>query len=197
MISVATRALIALILAVAAGASSFAQPNPPAKPAASEAVPTPAQAAKQETDKKEAGKTEDEKTEPAFEISKPAEPPISLEASMSLRDPFRRPVLRAGDGKDEGGKVPELERYSVDEFKLVGVITGTRKNKAMLVTPDGKMHIVSESARIGLRHGVIKKIVPGKVDIEEKSVNILGEEEKSETTIELSEKGDDKEGRRL
>lgn len=178
---------IASVFALLAGVFAFAQPNPPAKPAAAAAVPAPA----------EAGKTEDLKKEPAFELAKPGEPPISLEASMSLRDPFRRPALKAGEGKDEGGKVPELERYSVDEFKLVGVITGTRKNKAMLVTPDGKMHIVSESARIGHRHGIIRKIAPGKVDIEEKSVNILGEEEKSETTIELSEKSDDKEGRRL
>lgn len=117
---------------------------------------------------------------------------FTLENSLSLRDPFRRPPSKVAKEFAGGGILPELERYELDKFKLVGVVTGPRKNKAMVTTPDGKMHIVSETMHIGTRHGVIKRIAPGRVSVEEKVVNLLGQEENIETTIEFESKDKNK-----
>lgn len=88
--------------------------------------------------------------------------------------------------------IPELERFDLDKWSLVGVITGPKKSKAMVVSPSGKMHIVEEDVHIGTRHGFIKKIVPGAISVEEKVVNLLGQEEKVETVIQFKEKDADK-----
>ena len=114
------------------------------------------------------------------------EPELTIESSLKMRDPFQRPKLKLVDGS-EGGRIPPLQRFSTEEFRLVGVISGTKKNKAMLSGPDGKLHIVTEEAKIGTRKGVVKHIEKNHVIVEEKVINILGQEEKSETSIEFKD----------
>lgn len=113
--------------------------------------------------------------------------PLTLENSLKLRDPFaifKDDVLL----NPQFSSLPELERYPLDRFRLIGVIVGTKKNKAMLVSPDGKLHIVSENVKIGVRNGRIKSIMEGNVLVEEKVINILGKEEKIISKIELDNK---------
>lgn len=118
--------------------------------------------------------------------------PFTLESAMTLRDPFRRPELKTAMAIDEGGLIPELERYELDKFKLVGVITGAKKNKALLTAPNGKMHVVSDKTVLGNRRGYIKRILPGMIVIEEKVVNLLGQEERIETVIAIKDPKNDK-----
>lgn len=118
---------------------------------------------------------------------KGAQPTFTLENSLSLRDPFRRFTPKANANTDENGLIPELERYELDKYRLMGIITGPKKNKALVLsTVDGRMHIVAEKQRIGVKRGVVKKIAPGSVVVEEKVVNLLGQEEKVETAIEFA-----------
>lgn len=108
---------------------------------------------------------------------------LTLQGSLNFRDPFKKFTP-----KDDGIRTdtPEIQRYAIESFKLVGVISGTKKNKAMLSGPDGKLHIVTENLKIGNRKGVVKSIEPGIVKIEEKVLNILGEEEKVESSIQFN-----------
>jgi Tfp pilus assembly protein PilP len=116
---------------------------------------------------------------------------LSLETSINLRDPFSR-VANRGMVENNEDKIPELERYELDKFSLVGIITGPKKSKALLVADETKkLHVVSEKARIGTRGGYVKSIEPGMVTIEEKVVNLLGQEESIETVLELK-KSDEK-----
>ena len=113
-----------------------------------------------------------------------ADSTFTIENSLSVRDPFRRP---APSGPQVDDTTPELLRYEIDKFKLVGVITGPKKAKAMLTSPSGKMHIVAEEMPIGTRRGFIKKIAPGMIEIEEKVINLLGQEENIDTVIEIKD----------
>lgn len=130
---------------------------------------------------------------------------FTLENSLNLRDPFRKFVPKAAVGI----KVPELERCDLTNYQLVGIITGPKKNKAIITTlesgsrvnansclpsvdADGKpnvdnskMSIATEGMRIGVRGGVIKKISRSMIFVEEKLVNLLGQEENIEVPIEL------------
>lgn len=113
--------------------------------------------------------------------------PLTLENSLKLRDPFavfKDDILM----NPQLSSLPELERYPLDRFRLIGVIVGTKKNKAMLVSPDGKMHIVSENVKIGVRNGRVKSILEGNILVEEKIMNILGKEEKIISKIEIENK---------
>lgn len=114
---------------------------------------------------------------------------LSLEKSLLLRDPFRRLIKKESDD-DHVVFVPPLERYDLEKLKLVGVITGTTKNKAMIVDPEDKMHIVHEGMRIGLRRGKILRISKSKLFVEERVVNLLGQEERVESLLELKAKKD-------
>ena len=99
---------------------------------------------------------------------------------LKLRDPFKRPPLKAGDVTPKS----DLEAFSVEQFKMVGVIAGDR-TLAMLVAPNGKTYFVSERMKIGLRKGIITRITPKSVKVLEKIINVLGKEESVDYEIPL------------
>lgn len=114
-------------------------------------------------------------------------PSLTIESSLNLRDPFSRLVQKDGEGIADT-QIPELERHDIDKLKLVGVITGPRKNKALIMTPDSKMHVVAENAVLGTRKGHVVRIERDGVVVHEKVVNLLGQEESVESTIEFTKK---------
>lgn len=77
----------------------------------------------------------------------------------------------------------DLERFAVTDFKVVAIITGPLRMRAMIVAPDTKTHYVSEKMKLGLRDGVIVKITTKTIVVREKVVNPLGEVELFDTEI--------------
>ena len=68
------------------------------------------------------------------------------------RDPFRSfaPMfVEEARGKVKSQREVLLDRYSVDELKLVGIVTGIEPAKAMLVDPTGKGHVVQRGQFLG------------------------------------------------
>ncbi|MCM2276755.1 MAG: pilus assembly protein PilP [Oligoflexia bacterium] len=110
--------------------------------------------------------------------------PLSEEV-MKLRDPFKRPLIRPEN------LVPktELERFAVDQYKLIGVLTGPSRMRGVLQDPEGKTHIISERMKIGLKQGTIVKIQSRRIKVREKVANIFGQLENVDTEIPLQEKG--------
>jgi Tfp pilus assembly protein PilP len=125
--------------------------------------------------------------------SQPEASPVAAEAArvdpetLELRDPFKRPATAPAEGSV--GAIPELERFAVDQFKMVGVITGHDRLRAILMDPNGKTHFVSEKSRIGLRKGSIKQIQNDVVLVREKSINVLGKEEWVDIELRLPPEG--------
>jgi len=107
-----------------------------------------------------------------------------LEEAAELRDPFKRP---ASAKIAEVAPSSPLETYPIEQFKLVGVITGMQRLRAILQDPAGKTHFVTERMRIGTRRGVIREIRADAVIVREKMVNVLGKEEVSDSEIRLPE----------
>ncbi|MFN7684006.1 MAG: pilus assembly protein PilP [Oligoflexia bacterium] len=101
---------------------------------------------------------------------------------LELRDPFKRPIpVEAA----VAAPLSELEAYAVDQFKMVGAITGTGRVRAILQDPQGKTHLVSEKMKIGPRKGIIREIRANIVKVREKVVNALGREEAVDTELRL------------
>jgi Tfp pilus assembly protein PilP len=124
---------------------------------------------------------------PLQESSVASDMNFTIENSINLRDPFSRLINKSSQQIGET-QIPELERHDLTQFKLVGIITGPKRNKALLMGPDSKMHVVTESTVVGTRHGQITVIKPGGVTVHEKVVNLLGQEEGVDTTIVFEEK---------
>jgi len=99
-----------------------------------------------------------------------------------FRDPFKEPAVAEIQETRS-----ELERYAVTDFKVVAVITGPLRMRAMLLGPDSKTHYVSEKMKIGLRDGVITKITTKSIVVREKVVNPLGEVEYFDTEIAMDQ----------
>jgi type IV pilus assembly protein PilP len=100
----------------------------------------------------------------------------SVEQLLSLRDPFKR-MLKPDDENRLLKKISGLETFQAEQFKVVGIISGPNSPKAILLAPDGKTHVASVSARIGMRKGRVQKINEDTIVISERIANVLGVEE--------------------
>jgi len=100
--------------------------------------------------------------------------------AAKLRNPFYR--ITAFQASEE---ISDLLKYPADQFKLVGVMTGPKELKALIVDPNGKTHFVTEQTRIGVRNGVIRKILAEKIEVLETFKNVLGERESVVVEIEM------------
>ncbi len=110
---------------------------------------------------------------------------------LKLRDPFKRP--RVGGATTASGEevkpTSELETLSVDQIKVVGIMTGPGAHRAMIQAGDGRTFFLAENSKIGMRKGIVKKITADSVRIREKIVNALGQEESVDTEIRLPAEG--------
>ena len=106
-------------------------------------------------------------------------PVTSLSDFKKFRDPFKEPETPV-DASDE---LSDLEKYSTPEFKLLGVMSGPVRMRAMIGAPNGRSYVVSEKMKLGQREGVISRITTRSVIVTEKIVNPLGEVELVDTEL--------------
>jgi Tfp pilus assembly protein PilP len=106
---------------------------------------------------------------------------VEMDDIMKLRDPFRRPDIELSKGPPR----TELEYYNLDAFKMVAVLTGPTKLRAILQAADGRSFIVQAGQKIGRRNGVIQRIEDDVVRVRERIVNLLGKEESVDSEIPL------------
>lgn len=99
-----------------------------------------------------------------------------------LRDPFKMPAIaqKAGEPKTE------LERFSAHQYKLLGVMTGPKETRAMIVDPNGNTHFIKKNDKIGTRNGKVNRITAKTVTVYERVVNVLGKEENVVTEITMN-----------
>jgi len=122
--------------------------------------------------------------------SQPKEPTLPKEAAgispgermLKMRDPF---VIPEGAFPSLATPKGDLERFPIQDFKLLGVVTGPSRLRALVQSPEGKTYFVAEKMRIGIHNGTIRKITPLLVQVREKIVNVLGQEENVDSDIRL------------
>ena len=120
----------------------------------------------------------------------PGNPGFATAATMNYdpaqhRDPFRAPSLTTSVVKDDSPKTP-LEKYELGQLKLVGVVTqGGGGSRAMVEDSAGLGYIVTTGTPIGSSGGVVTRIEPRRVLIEESVTNFYGEKEPKQVVMEL------------
>jgi type IV pilus assembly protein PilP len=100
--------------------------------------------------------------------------PYVFDLREGRRNPFQPPS--AADGSTPNITLPgsPLERYELDEIRLVGIMWDVRNPKAMFIDPQGEVHTLGRDDRIGRKHGYIAAIREGEVVVVEAS-NFNGE----------------------
>ena len=101
----------------------------------------------------------------------PVETLLNEDLIRSLRDPFQLPSILLS--RKETPKT-DLEVYPLKDFKLNGVITGPKKTRAMVTTPNNKVFFVRVGDKIGVRDGTVTQILPDSIKIEEHYVDEHG-----------------------
>ncbi|HEX9742467.1 MAG TPA: pilus assembly protein PilP [Nitrospiraceae bacterium] len=136
---------------------------PPAPPAAASSVPQPGGAGLA--------------TEPVI----PAGRGGYVYLPEGRRDPFVS-MLRDSAGADSEKKtdeinLPPLQRVTVAECTVIGIVWGGFGYTAMVQTPDGRGYVVQRGARIGSNNGVVSAITEKAVIVEERFTDIYGKKQ--------------------
>lgn len=102
-----------------------------------------------------------------------------------MRDPFvpllqvKTPVL--------GKKAPltPLQKFDLQQFRILGIIVGKGEPTAMLSVPGGKSYIVRKGVKIGKNNGVITRITTDGIYVREKYYDFSGAVRVNEQVIKL------------
>lgn len=153
-------------------ASGVAQPVSKAVPAAASAPTTPV------TSSKPASTTSNANVVTAASPNAPAKAvPVSANTSTgdsavesilnedlikALRDPFQPPLNLLA--KKEAPKT-DLEIFPLKDFKLNGVVTGPKKTRAMITTPNNKVFFIKVGDSMGVRDGKVTQILSDSIKI--------------------------------
>ena len=60
-----------------------------------------------------------------------------------------------------------IQQYEINQFKVLGIITGLAENRAMLLDPTGKSYVVKDGSVIGPHNGRVLKIMPTSIEVTE------------------------------
>lgn len=97
--------------------------------------------------------------------------PFIYDPQGRSRDPFRPYTELKVGGEDGTEQVPllPLQRFELDQLKLIGIIWDVHDPKAMFLDPNAEVYVVSKDERIGRKNGYIATIREGEVVVVEAS----------------------------
>jgi len=108
--------------------------------------------------------------------------------SLERRDPFRPFALAPAHVGVERDRLPPLQRYDIAQLKLVGVVRGSREARpprALVEDPAGVGFILTPGTPIGPNGGVVTRIGPRQVVIEEWHTDVIGVRHRNALRLEL------------
>jgi type IV pilus assembly protein PilP len=113
------------------------------KPSTQAAAPAPAGSAAQKAD----GKAKAGDAPPVVEFQE-----TDFSESERSRDPFRsfaKSFAEEARTRVKSQREVVLDQYSIDELKLVGIVTRIQPERALLIDPTGKGHIITRGQFVG------------------------------------------------
>lgn len=81
-----------------------------------------------------------------------------------------------------------IHNYDINQFKLIGVITGGKDNQAMVTDPNGKAYVLKIGMTIGKNDGIINLITTNGVDVIEQYRDESGKLRKQHILIGMQRK---------
>ena len=137
-------------------------PAPAAKPAAPAAAPVPS-------------------ATPVTSVDE--DKPIYSYNPVGKRDPFE--VFAVTDTIRPDVPLTPLQRFSIDQLRLVGIIWGISNPRAMVEDPRGKGHVLKRGTLVGRNWGKVSRIKQDEVIIAEEYRDIDGRLVVNEISLKL------------
>jgi len=103
----------------------------------------------------------------------------------SQRNPFKTFIVKSTDRPTVVTPKTPLQRYELDNLKLVAVMWGMNSPIAMVEAPDGKGYKIKKGDLVGSRDGRVKRIEKDRVIVEERFTEANGEVVTNEFEIRL------------
>lgn len=117
---------------------------------------------------------------PAEQNSLPLLPAVPGEYSYNAsgrREPFAAIVKDGRLPGEENHNLPPLQRISLTELNLIGIIWGGFGYSAMVQAPDGKGYTVRQGTRIGPNNGTVNSITENAVIVHERFMDVYGNQQ--------------------
>ncbi len=95
------------------------------------------------------------------------------------RDPFLA-FIQSLEAKKEEANLPPLQRVSLTEINLVGVVWGGYGYTAMVQTPDGKGYAVRRGTHMGPNNGIVTSVTERGLIVVERFTDIYGKKQERE-----------------
>ncbi|MBW1897055.1 MAG: pilus assembly protein PilP [Deltaproteobacteria bacterium] len=162
---------------------------------------TPKKVVRQVAPSPEAAKPLEAKVEPSqpeTEAATPEEAKMPEEGKKELAynydpkgkpDPFLPPSSRLKASELPKKRVRKhrlpltpLQKVSLSQLKLVGVIVSPSGNKALVEEPSGKGYVIGRGTYVGQNFGRVKRILPDRVVVEEEVEDFFTGEMKRQTS---------------
>jgi len=93
------------------------------------------------------------------------------------RDPFATIVLEGPKLGADNMNLPPLQRTSLTELSLIGIVWGGFGYTAMVQTADGKGYTVRQGTKIGPNNGVVSVITENSVVVQERFTDVYGKKQ--------------------
>lgn len=137
----------------------------------------PAQQAKKEAPKPVAAP-------PAIEIKEETKKEETA-ITAKQRNPFKSFIVKVTEKPTVAVPKTPLQRYELEQLKLVAIIWGVNSPIAMVEAPDGKGYSIKKGDLIGNRNGKVRRIEKDRVVVEERFAEASGEVITNEFLIKL------------
>ncbi|HZS12046.1 MAG TPA: pilus assembly protein PilP, partial [Nitrospirales bacterium] len=89
------------------------------------------------------------------------------------REPFLA-IVRKSAGEEDASNLPPLQRTSLSELGLIGIVWGGFGFTAMVQAPDGRGYSVRPGTRIGPNNGIVSSITENAVVVQERFTDVYG-----------------------
>ncbi len=110
------------------------------------------------------------------------------------RDPFR-PFMLNRIGRKRTVPKRGVTAYELRQLRLVGVLLDMNPPRALLQDSGGMGYVITPGMQVGRRGGVVTSIEPGRIVVEEKTIDFYGREQASREVLEIPREGVQEAGR--
>ena len=106
------------------------------------------------------------------------------------RDPFLNPLgLLIELPIDNAVPMTPLQKFSLDQLRVIGVIIGKGEPRAMVIAPDNKSFILKKGTKVGRNNGTVVAITTDTIMVEEQFIDYSGGIKSTVQEIKLPKQG--------
>ncbi len=92
------------------------------------------------------------------------------------RDPFESPFdIVVEISLDNSVPLTPLQKFDLNQLRLIGLIIGKGDPRAMVIAPDGKSFIITKGVKVGRNNGSVAEITTDAIIVEEKYLDFVGD----------------------